>query len=92
MTRSNGPAGSETAKSWRSQVTLTPASAACCAATSSAVWEMSVAVTVQPWEASQIASPPWPQPRSSAVPGSRSATSSTSDAFGLPLQRLLPPA
>ena len=39
------------------------------AARSSATCEMSTAVTVQPREASQMASAPSPEPTSSAVPG-----------------------
>ena len=58
---------------------------------SSARWEMSLAVTVQPCSASQTASPPSPAPTSSARPGARPSISLTSVPFGLPLQIWSPP-
>src|SRR6266480_289721 len=65
--------------------TATPASSAASRARVTATSEMSIAVTVQPLRASQIASAPSPQPTSSARPGVRSATSAASRPFGRPL-------
>jgi hypothetical protein len=94
VTRSNVPAGKDTPRSCCSQViaAATPAAAALSAPVSSALCATSVAVTVQPRAASQMASPPWPQPTSSAVPGVSEATSVASDALTFPLQRVCPSA
>ena len=69
----------------------TPASSACRAARASPLAEKSAPVTRQPWRASQITSPPSPQPTSSAVPGVSSDTSATSCGLGSPLQTFSSP-
>ncbi|MBB3091180.1 hypothetical protein FHS12_004145 [Nocardioides albus] len=56
----------------------TPDSSACRCARASPFAEKSAPVTVHPWCASQITSPPSPQPTSSAVPGVSAETSATS--------------
>ncbi|KHL16058.1 UNVERIFIED_CONTAM: hypothetical protein LK11_18135 [Mumia flava] len=88
LTRSYEPSGKVSPSTCRSQVirSATPASVAWVAARSRATWAMSMPVTCQPRLASQTASAPSPQPRSSAVPGERSDASRTSSGLGFPLQ------
>jgi hypothetical protein len=77
--RSNERAGNGVCRaSPQTHWTAAPASSAVSRARHTATSEMSIAVTVQPRRASQIASAPSPQPTSSAHPGVRSATSTTS--------------
>ena len=75
----------------QSMRSATPASSACRAARARPLAEKSAPVTVQPCWASQITSPPSPQPTSSAVPGVSPDTSATSCAFGFPLQTFCSP-
>jgi hypothetical protein len=71
-------------------VTVISIKAAADAARSRATADGSRAVTFHPRCASQIASAPSPQPTSNAVPGSRSATSTTRLPFGSPDHRGAP--
>ena len=85
-TKSNDPTGNAI---WRTspqiQSISTPASPAASRALLTATSETSIAVTLQPLRASQIASAPSPQPTSRAWPGVRSATSARNRPFGRPL-------
>ena len=90
VTRSTGWSVLHVARSalTQSMRPATPRSAAACAPRVSAVGEMSTAVTCQPCSANHTASPPSPQPRSSASPGGSCPITAAVVAFTAPDQRL----